>query len=294
MTPSEIRQAVEWACILEATAQKPGNVHPRASFADLDYLDFVRAAIASSEPLSAAYELGVGHAVFNAVRDSRGVTRSNVNLGIALLLAPLCKAVIVWPRGMTPMELRTTVEVELSLLELVDADFAYKAIRLANPGGLGSAMKEDVSQTPTIDLRSAMKLAADHDAIARQYDNGYADVFDVGLASIQESVKSGMGWEFLVLRCYLSLMAAIPDTLILRKLGPEMAEESRRRAQEVLEKECESSAVREFDQWLRADGNKRNPGASADLTAASLFVAAVTGVFPPYERPPPLTRRRKR
>src|SRR3954466_2898261 len=111
MTPSEIRQAVELACILEATAQKPGNVHPRASFADLDYLDFVRAALASSEPLSNAYELGVGHAVFNAVRDSRGVTRSNVNLGIALLLAPLCKAAIIWPRGMTPMELRTSVEI---------------------------------------------------------------------------------------------------------------------------------------------------------------------------------------
>jgi Triphosphoribosyl-dephospho-CoA synthetase len=86
-----------------------------------------------------------------------------------------------------------------------------------------------------------------------------------------------------VIRCHLAFMAAIPDTLIGRKLGAETALESQRRAQVVLDRNCGAEAVEELDAWLRADGNKRNPGASADLTAASLFVAAVTGVFPPQK-----------
>lgn len=296
MTPSQIRNAVEWACILEATAQKPGNVHPRASFADLDYPDFVRAASASSEPLSKAGENGVGRAVYEAVRDCQGITRSNVNLGIALLLAPLCKAAASWPEFLpTIIELETTVEIELRLLDLVDSDFAYRAIRMAKPGGLGSAEKEDVNDSPTVDLRKAMEFAADRDSVARQYANGFQDVFEVGLKSIQESMKAGLGWEFLVLHCHLSFMAALPDTLIQRKLGAKIAEESQRRAQEVLDAECDAAAVRELDVWLRDDGNKRNPGTSADLTAAALFIANVTGVFPKRIKiEPPPKRKRKR
>jgi len=283
MTPSEIRQAVEWACILEATAQKPGNVHPRASFADLDYLDFVRAAIVSSGCLADAYLLGVGEAVLEAVKATKAVSRSNVNLGIALLLAPMCSAYKEYDH-ISVQHAELEIELELQSLSVADAEYAYEAIRLAKPGGLGDVAEQSVVEKPTVTLLHAMRLAADRDAVARQYANNFQDVFDVGLTAISDAVHLGLGWERVVIRCYLSLMAAIPDTLILRKLGPEIAEESRRRAEEVLENDCESSAVCEFDHWLRADGNKRNPGASADLTAASLFVAAVTGVFPPHER----------
>jgi len=284
MSPSEIRQAVEWACILEATAQKPGNVHPRASFADLDYLDFVRAALASSEPLSIAYLIGVGEAVLDVVKATQSASRSNVNLGIALLLAPLCAA--AGSHDQTPISVPTLeqeLQWELEALSIVDAKQAFEAIRRAVPGGLGTAPAQDVHNYPTISLLDAMKLAADRDSIARQYANGFQDVFDVGLAAISDAVQMDLSWERVVIRCHLAFMAAIPDTLIGRKLGAETALESQRRAQVVLDRNCGAEAVEELDAWLRADGNKRNPGASADLTAASLFVAAVTGVFPPQK-----------
>ena len=35
------------ACVWEATARKPGNVHPAAAFADCSYLDFVLSAAAA-------------------------------------------------------------------------------------------------------------------------------------------------------------------------------------------------------------------------------------------------------
>ena len=40
-------------------------------------------------------------------------------------------------------------------------------------------------------------------------------------------------------------------------------------------------AAADFDFWLRADGNRRNPGTTADLVAAALFAGLRDGVLPP-------------
>ena len=41
------------------------------------------------------------------------------------------------------------------------------------------------------------------------------------------------------------------------------------------------AAAADFDFWLRADGNRRNPGATADLVAAALFAGLRDGLLPP-------------
>ncbi|MFP3607729.1 triphosphoribosyl-dephospho-CoA synthase, partial [Paraburkholderia sp. SIMBA_053] len=64
---------------------------------------------------------------------------------------------------------------------------AYRAIALANPGGLGDAPEQSVHAPPTVDLREAMSLAAERDSIARQYANGFADIFGLGLGAIAQS-----------------------------------------------------------------------------------------------------------
>jgi triphosphoribosyl-dephospho-CoA synthase len=289
MTPSEIRQAVEWACILEATAQKPGNVHPRASFADLDYLDFVRAALASSEPLSKTAEVGVGRAILDAVTATSSVAGSNVNLGIILLLAPLCAAARGVETGPTPQRLQEEVENVLSSLSVEDAEQAFAAIRLANAGGLGTEENSDVAVQPTITLREAMHLAAHRDSVARQYATRFDDVFGIGVPLLKRALSHGFDWESAILFCFLGFMYLMPDTLIRRKLGDDAVKESRRMANKALMsmwsdrkagREEWRIPLAELDAWLREDGNKRNPGTSADLTAASLFTASVTGVFP--------------
>jgi triphosphoribosyl-dephospho-CoA synthase len=49
------------------------------------------------------------------------------------------------------------------------------------------------------------------------------------------------------------------------------------------ETEASQAAVAELDAWLRAEGNARNPGTTADLVTACLFVAlrAATITLPP-------------
>src|SRR5438128_9084707 len=80
---------IQLACIWEATARKPGNVHRFRDFADTTYLDFVHSAIAIAPVLGSATERCLGATVLEAIRATRSLTRTNTNLGIVLLLAPL-------------------------------------------------------------------------------------------------------------------------------------------------------------------------------------------------------------
>jgi hypothetical protein len=72
-------------------------------------------------------------------------------------------------------------------------------------------------------------------------------------------------------------MARVPDTLRARKAGAAAAAAVARRARAVVRAGGLGTirgraAARRLDQDLRRDGNRLNPGTSADLVAAALFV----------------------
>src|SRR5439155_13005186 len=116
----------------------------------------------------------VGRAILTAVVGTKAAVGQNTNLGIVLLLVPLMRA------GDAP-DFRRAVGGVLAELDVADARDAFEAICLASPGGLGDSPEQDVREEPTVTLLEAMKMAADRDLIARQYANGYADVFDFGV-----------------------------------------------------------------------------------------------------------------
>ncbi|WP_152051162.1 triphosphoribosyl-dephospho-CoA synthase [Tautonia marina] len=268
------------ACLLEATARKPGNVHPARAFDDSHYLDFVLSAATLSGWLDPdrIQEFGVGAVVRVAVQESRALVGHNTNLGMILLLTPMA-GVRHQAEG-----LRKGVERILDTLTIDDARAVYEAIRIARPGGLGSVPDHDVANEPTITLREAMTLAASHDAIARQYATGYADIFDLALPTLRDALRAGRPLETAIVLTHLTLMAERPDTLIARKCGPDVALESSRQAIAVLATDWPDSAdsitqIRAFDAWLRAEGHSRNPGATADLIAATLYAALCDGTI---------------
>jgi triphosphoribosyl-dephospho-CoA synthase len=270
MASESLAEYAMLACWLEATARKPGNVHPLASFADLTYSDFIRSARASAPSFARGGEWGVGRVVLDAVERTHRVLARNTNLGIALLLAPLARV----PAGVS---LEKGIADVLSHTTREDAELVYAAIRLANPGGLGRVEREDVTEAPSVTLVEAMRLAADRDSLARQYVTNFATVF-AGARRLASSGHFADRWEEAVVDLHLWLMAELPDTLIARKCGWETARESADRASAVLEAgwpegEVACQLFTELDAWLRADGHRRNPGTTADLVAACLFAA---------------------
>src|SRR3954469_10028469 len=93
-TPDSVAGAAQLACVLEASAEKPGNITPSHDFHDTSYEDMLRSAIEVGPELARAGERGVGETVLAVVEASRRVAPANTNLGIALLLAPLAKAAL--------------------------------------------------------------------------------------------------------------------------------------------------------------------------------------------------------
>jgi triphosphoribosyl-dephospho-CoA synthase len=266
--------------LLEVTAPKPGNVHRGADFEDLTYVDFLLAAQAISPILATANERSLGESILDAVHATRAVTGTNVNLGIILLLAPLAKV----PRD---QPCQSGLQQVWSALTARDCELVYKAITAAKPGGLGNAAEGDVNATPPNDLLQAMRWGAERDSIARQYANNYQEVATIVVPALQENLAK-LPTLSAIVRSFVQVLAQMPDTLIARKCGSNLAQQASDWAAEVLQAGEESTesyyhALADLDFWLRSDGHKRNPGTTADLLCAGLFIALRDGwLQPPF------------
>lgn len=270
MPAVNLQECVHRACLLEATARKPGNVHPGASFEHVTYEDFVASAEAIAPVLARTAEVGVGKSILDAVQATRQVCEQNTNLGIILLLAPLTAVPL-------NVSLPAGIASVLGQLTQEDAEYVFEAIRLAQPRGLGSVNEQDVSSSaPTGTLTEVMSLAADRDAIANQYVSDFATVLQRAVESMTASERFEEDWEQAIVHLHLDLIAADGDTDIARKCGSIDHHECRRRAEAVLRAGWPMAMegrlrFREFDRWLRARGSRRNPGTTADLVTAGVF-----------------------
>src|SRR5262249_37624341 len=141
------------ACILEVMAPKPGNAHRHRDLPGLHLVDFLASALAIAEPLDRAAAEGIGAAVERSVEATRQGVSTNTNLGMVLLLAPLTAI----PHGTS---LESGVEAVLDAATVADARAVYRAIRLAQPGGMGSVPEQDIAAEPTLPLRAVMAMAA--------------------------------------------------------------------------------------------------------------------------------------
>jgi triphosphoribosyl-dephospho-CoA synthase len=105
-------------------------------------------------------------------------------------------------------------------------------------------------------------------------------VFGAGLDALAGWLDRGIGLERAIVGTHLSLIAALGDSLIARKRGAEVSDEARVLARSVIESGWPSrlDEFDAFDAWLRADGHARNPGATADLTAAVIHVGLRRGL----------------
>ncbi|SAL01382.1 triphosphoribosyl-dephospho-CoA synthase [Caballeronia pedi] len=273
------RTAFLRACRLDVETMKPGNVSIASAGHGMTSAQFIASAGTAAAGLFTP-GARVGARILDAVRRTFDAVGCNTNLGIVLLAAPLCAALESFDAS-EPVDASrwhaATLRV-LAELDIDDARLAYRAIALANPGGLGDAPEQPVHAPPTVSLRAAMALAADRDSIARQYENGFADIFGAGL-----DAAGAFGPETehrAMLDAFLSFLATWPDSHIVRKQGATVAQSVTRDAAmhranwRAAGRPAASVALDAWDAGLKARGI--NPGTSADLAVATLFVALTT------------------
>lgn len=280
---ASIEAAFRWACRLDVSTRKAGNVSLASAGHGMVAELFIASADAAAAALCEA-GAGVGARIEAAVRASIGVAQCNTNLGIVLLCAPIaaaCERPGV-AAGDLPALRRALAEVMLQL-DVADARAAYRAIALANPGGLGRAPAQDVAAAPTIGLREAMALAADRDRIAAQYVDGYALIFDVALpvfaSRFDRAARSADGAGDAMLATFLTLLAGAADSHIVRKFGDAVAQTVIDEARPWLAALQRGVAVADDAGYAQWDASLKaraiNPGTTADLCVATAMLARV-------------------
>jgi len=292
--PVDARACFLRACELDVAVRKPGNVSLWSAGHGMQAAMFVASAEAAAGPL---FDRGlrVGQRIEAAVEATWAVAGCNTNLGILLLCAPIALAAEREPGIRTPGALRQAVGEVLNELDMSDAIATYRAIARANPGGLGDAPAEDVRAVPSVGLRAAMALAADRDLIARQYRDGYADLFERALPRLP-SVFSPMpqrpvdpATTAAVQELYLSLLSVFPDSHIVRKHGEPVAQNVMAAAQGFVRRAAQAGSLDADPAFIAWDSKLKacavNPGTTADFTVAALMVAGLTRPPAPQAEP---------
>ncbi len=279
ITPQQVQAAYLRACDLDVAALKPGNVSNYAPGHHMEAVAF-RTSAQASAPMLAAPRKNLGERIYAAVAATRRSVNCNTNLGIILLCAPMAQAALDDSGG----PLRETLADLLVQTTVRDTEQVYQAIRLAAPGGLGASPDHDVTDTPTVDLRTAMARAVSWDQIASEYATGFQGLWDRVLPYLEDALER---WDNDLLRAttdlYLSLLAEQPDTHVRRRNGARVAKDLCDQAKAMRRvflqggnEACVDRELESMDSRLKKAGI--NPGTTADLVVAGHFLARLRDI----------------
>jgi len=300
------------ATLLEVSAYpKPGNVHRTRDFPGTRFEHFLSGGVAIGESMrilaSNGYlaaegaldwaQIGLGAHIQNAVSDSSNWQNGgNVNLGIVLLIAPLSAAsgaVLNQKERIEPQILRNYLKKVLEESTPEDVISVYKTIgESMSPENLGSTDELDIldknSQTrirrEKMNLIEVFRFGADKDLICKEYSSGYKTIFETGYPYLMRKLETETT-NTAIVDTFLHLLSLNPDSLIIRKTGIDKARKVSIKASQILEaggigSEEGNKLVNALDMELQQEKGALNPGTTADLIAATIFLALLTGWRP--------------
>lgn len=266
-------QCAQLAMLFElSSGPKPGNVDRCHDFSDLSFYHFLVSAV-SVYPVFRRAASGLGGAgslILEGAQSWRDWNiGSNTHFGSLVLMVPLAMA------ASRPGDLREAlarVLKETTVQDAVDFFWAFQLVeaRIADVEEFSlkdPAFAEHLRQKGKT-LQSLMHLSQAHDLVAREWSTNYERSFLLAARLAERIEKCGLNEG--IVRTYLEALAETPDTLIQAKFGIDKARQISLRAGEAL-RDATLEAARQMDEELLAEDI--NPGSTADLIAASLFIA---------------------
>ncbi|WP_313690780.1 triphosphoribosyl-dephospho-CoA synthase [Halorarum halobium] len=267
----------ELALLLEvAGTPKPGNVDRQRDLPNLRFEQFLAGAVGAREGLErAAAGEPVGEAFETAVAGMSERSGDNTQFGCLLLLVPLVRAAAAGDlsrAGVRGVRAETTVADAVRFYRAFD----HVDVAVADPpegmdeldvrrGGDAAATLRDRGLT----LADVM-ARSEGDANAREWAEGFPRTFRAAEAILADEGPV----TDRAARAFLDLLAESEDTLVRINHGESVATEIREGAREI-------GSLAEAEAWADELVERGiNPGTTADLTAAALFVALERGVEP--------------
>ena len=291
MESNEIAKIAQIASALEVSGYpKPGNVHRTRDYDDMEFEDFIISGIVIGDTIKKATtnvnidNPQLGKYILEAVSETDRWIKNNTNLGIVMMITPIATAAAV-SDGFD--DIRENVKLLMSNTSVDDACDLYDAINIADAGGMGDQDEYDVaSDNAKQELRDnnqtmydVLKISAPWDMLAREMTSDMPAVFEIGYPTYHELKNEKSKNESCVLT-FLTILSQVPDTLISRKYGNDEALKISMMTRDLLKMRDSpdfDERLKEFDDYLFK--NKYNPGTTADLTAASIFVSYLKSNF---------------
>jgi len=115
------------------------------------------------------------------------------------------------------------------------------------------------------------------DSISRELTGKMRITFEVGCPEIMDVYEKTGDLTLATLQGYMKILAEVPDSLIVRKKGADVAKDISSMARKILNAGMPMKDIKEFDRKIRRGDNSLNPGTTADLTASSLMVCLLKG-----------------
>lgn len=265
------------ALLLEVSGTpKPGNVDRHREYDDLRFEQFMAGAVGALSGLRmAANGASVGTAFEQAIEGMSQQSGGNTQFGALLMLVPLVRAAAA---GRLTSDGAAAVVEETTVEDACDFYRAFDHVDVAvedPPEGIdaldvrrGSSAIEAIRER-SLTLSDIMAVSAERDGVAAEWVSGFERSFEAATW-----LCSGDGPIYRrASRVFLRLLASEPDTFIVTRNGEATAREATRQAQAALEgTEGPETLAEEFVE------RDINPGTTADLTAAALFIALESGL----------------
>ncbi len=285
MSPSHIARCAQLAMLLEVSATpKPGNIDRDHNYTDTRFEHFLASAVGVYPVFekAASSKSGVGSLIYEAViESSKWQKGGNTHFGAFILLIPLVMAAgrcenIQRLKAQAQKVVRETTEEDA--IELYRA-FSEAKVRVkpVDDLSLGEPASIDKIRERGLTLFKLMEISSGYDMIAEEWTNGFKKSFECA-TSINDKVKKYSINDAVVLT-FMELLSVNKDTFIQTKFDSKKAEEVSMRAKEILQKgdiEEIRDDIRSFDEILLKDGI--NPGSTADIILAGLFVSLFEGM----------------
>ncbi|HJJ47297.1 MAG TPA: triphosphoribosyl-dephospho-CoA synthase, partial [Methanocorpusculum sp.] len=115
-------------------------------------------------------------------------------------------------------------------------------------------------------LYDVMAFSAENDMVAREWTNGFK------LTREMADTLKKLGGASHISEAFLAMLAKYPDTFVIKKFGPEIADQLCNFAQMTVNSRM---SVEMLDAWCLR--KKINPGSLADICTAGIFVALLEG-----------------
>jgi len=278
MSPDRVAQCAVLAMLYElSSSPKPGNVDRCHDFSDIGFHHFLTSAVS-------AYSVFRKAALGNASAGSlilEGVEAwqtwnlsSNTHFGSLVLLIPI--AIAAGKPGELQAELRDVLE-KTTVIDAIDFYRAFEKAK-ARVAEVDNFSLNDKNWQKAVlgsgkTLQELMRLSSKHDIVAREWSTNYERSFLLADRLAEQTKIWGLNDG--VVRTFLEALAEVPDSLICAKFGEELAIQVSGLAGEALLDDTLGKA-HQLDRDLLAQDI--NPGSTADLIAASLFISLLRGL----------------